>query len=33
MAASGSVALYRVEGVTPEICRLDFRGTREKKLL
>ena len=30
MAASGSVALYHVEGVTPEICRLDFQEPEEK---
>jgi predicted aconitase len=30
MAASGAVALYHVEGVTPEICRLDFENPAEK---
>ncbi|WP_292388316.1 aconitase X [Methanosarcina sp. UBA5] len=30
MAASGAVALYHVEGVTPEICRVDFEAPTEK---
>ena len=30
MAASGAVALYHVEGVTPEIRRLDFEAPAEK---
>jgi hypothetical protein len=30
MAASGAVALYHVEGVTPEICRMDFEEPTEK---
>lgn len=30
MAASGAVALYHVEGVTPEICRVDFEEPAEK---
>jgi predicted aconitase len=30
MAASGAVALYHVDGVTPEICRLDFEEPAEK---
>ncbi|MGB9928758.1 MAG: aconitase X [Methanosarcina sp.] len=30
MAASGAVALYHVEGVTPEACRLEFEATTEE---
>ena len=30
MAASGAVALYHVEGVTPEACRLDFEEPDRK---
>lgn len=30
MAASGAVALYHVNGVTPEACKLDFAETAEK---
>jgi len=30
MAASGAVALYHVEGVTPEICRVNFEEPSEK---
>ena len=30
MAASGAVALYHVNGVTPEACRLDFEEPAEK---
>lgn len=30
MAASGAVALYHVDGVTPEACRLDFEEPAEK---
>ena len=30
MAASGAVALYHVEGVTPDICRVDFEEPSEK---
>jgi predicted aconitase len=30
MAASGAVALYHVEGVTPDICRVDFEEPAEK---
>ncbi|MHC1755967.1 MAG: aconitase X [Methanosarcina sp.] len=33
MAASGSVALYHVEGVTPEACRLDFEEPEEKIII
>ncbi|MCC4769818.1 DUF521 domain-containing protein [Methanosarcina sp. DH2] len=33
MAASGSVALYHVKGVTPEACRLDFREPEEKIII
>lgn len=30
MAASGAVALYHVEGVTPEACRLEFEAPAEE---
>jgi predicted aconitase len=30
MAASGAVALYHVEGITPDICRVDFEEPAEK---
>lgn len=30
MAASGAVALYHVEGVTPDICKMDFEEPAEK---
>jgi predicted aconitase len=30
MAASGAVALYHVDGITPEACRLDFEEPAEK---
>ncbi|MDY9924806.1 aconitase X [Methanosarcina sp.] len=33
MAASGSVALYHVKGVTPEACRLDFKEPEEKIII
>ena len=33
MAASGAVALYHVEGVTPEACRLGFEEPEEKIII
>lgn len=33
MAASGAVALYHVEGVTPEACRMNFEEPEEKIII
>ncbi len=33
MAASGAVALYHIEGVTPEACRMNFEEPEEKIII